>query len=199
MALACSPDHSRGPDESCLALPASCTHCDHLQVFDELDKIGRSLTEEAQDGGFPVHDGKGDIRKCPYYADKLGRSWAMAELPHTCGTSLAALTVLSLFYQARQDPAVPITLPWPWRSSRWCSWCWRPASLWQRELRRGTSCDGKSGAWLRTVARGEARPVLFQTVPLLLVVSWPQGASKKIKGNPAVLAKTLCTPVMQAL
>lgn len=44
----------------------------NMQVFDELDKIGRSLTEEAQDGGFPVHDGKGDIRKCPYYADKLG-------------------------------------------------------------------------------------------------------------------------------
>ncbi|KFP12014.1 Heme oxygenase 2, partial [Egretta garzetta] len=44
----------------------------NMQVFDELDKIGRSLAEEAQDGGFPVHDGKGDLRKCPYYADKLG-------------------------------------------------------------------------------------------------------------------------------
>ncbi|XP_026652282.2 heme oxygenase 2 isoform X2 [Zonotrichia albicollis] len=44
----------------------------NMQVFDELDKVGRSLGEEAQDGGVPVHDGKGDIRKCPYYADKLG-------------------------------------------------------------------------------------------------------------------------------
>lgn len=57
------------------ALPAPRADCDHLQVFDELDKIGRSLAEEAQDGGVPVHDGKGDIRKCPYYADKLGRWW----------------------------------------------------------------------------------------------------------------------------
>ena len=72
MALACSPDRSGARDESCLALPASCAHCDPLQVFDELDKIGRSLTEEAQDGGFPAHDGKGDLCKCPYYADKLG-------------------------------------------------------------------------------------------------------------------------------
>ncbi|NXU79363.1 HMOX2 oxygenase, partial [Oreotrochilus melanogaster] len=46
----------------------------NMQVFDELDKIGKSLTEEAQEGGFPVHDGKGDIRKCPYYADKLGKA-----------------------------------------------------------------------------------------------------------------------------
>lgn len=73
--LVCSPDDPRGLAESCLALPASRAHCDHLQVFDELDKIGRSLAEEAQDGGFPVHDGKGDIRKCPYYADKLGKWW----------------------------------------------------------------------------------------------------------------------------
>ncbi|XP_066496651.1 heme oxygenase 2 [Tiliqua scincoides] len=43
----------------------------NMQVFDELDKIGTLLTEEAQDGGLPVHDGKGDLRKCPYYASKL--------------------------------------------------------------------------------------------------------------------------------
>lgn len=71
--------------------------CDHLQVFDELDKIGRSLTEAAQDGGFPVHDGKGDLRKCPYYADKLGRSRSTTELPHAYGTRLTAVTVLSVF------------------------------------------------------------------------------------------------------
>ncbi|NWH34599.1 HMOX2 oxygenase, partial [Chloropsis hardwickii] len=64
------PRWFQGSAEGCLALP--CAHCDRLQVFDELDKIGRSLAEEAQDGGVPVHDGKGDIRKCPYYADKLG-------------------------------------------------------------------------------------------------------------------------------
>uniref|UniRef100_A0A8D0HPE9 Heme oxygenase n=1 Tax=Sphenodon punctatus TaxID=8508 RepID=A0A8D0HPE9_SPHPU len=43
----------------------------NMQVFDELDKIGTLLTEEAQDGGLPVHDGKGDPHKCPYYAAKL--------------------------------------------------------------------------------------------------------------------------------
>ncbi|NXG70620.1 HMOX2 oxygenase, partial [Baryphthengus martii] len=53
----------------------------NMQVFDELDKIGRSLPEEAQDGGFPVHDGKGDRRKCPYYADSLGRLWTTTEPP----------------------------------------------------------------------------------------------------------------------
>ncbi|XP_028913065.1 heme oxygenase 2 [Ornithorhynchus anatinus] len=44
----------------------------NMQVFNELDKIGSSLTEEAQDGEVPVHDGKGDLSKCPYYAAKLG-------------------------------------------------------------------------------------------------------------------------------
>ncbi|XP_062999348.1 heme oxygenase 2 isoform X2 [Elgaria multicarinata webbii] len=43
----------------------------NMQVFEELDKIGALLTEEVQDGGLPVHDGKGDLRKCPYYAAKL--------------------------------------------------------------------------------------------------------------------------------
>ncbi|NWH79606.1 HMOX2 oxygenase, partial [Piaya cayana] len=43
----------------------------NMQVFDELDQLGRSLPEEAQDGDLPVHDGKGDVRKCPYYANKL--------------------------------------------------------------------------------------------------------------------------------
>uniref|UniRef100_A0A8D0B9F0 heme oxygenase (biliverdin-producing) n=1 Tax=Salvator merianae TaxID=96440 RepID=A0A8D0B9F0_SALMN len=46
----------------------------NMQVFEELDKIGALLTEDAQDGGLPVHDGKGDLRKCPYYASKLGSS-----------------------------------------------------------------------------------------------------------------------------
>lgn len=81
---------------SCLALLTLCTHCARLQVFDELDKIGRSLAEEAQDGGVPVHDGKGDIRKCPYYADKLGRLGVMSGLPREYGRGLAAL-MLSLF------------------------------------------------------------------------------------------------------
>ncbi|KFR12015.1 Heme oxygenase 2, partial [Opisthocomus hoazin] len=66
----------------------------NMQVFDELDKIGRSLTEEAQDGGFPAHDGKGDLCKCPYYADKLGQ--AGAGCPYRAAVDLA------------QQPLVPL-------------------------------------------------------------------------------------------
>lgn len=44
----------------------------NMQVFEELDKIGALLAEEPQEGGLPVHDGKGDPSKCPYYAAKLG-------------------------------------------------------------------------------------------------------------------------------
>uniref|UniRef100_A0A6J0VAC3 heme oxygenase (biliverdin-producing) n=1 Tax=Pogona vitticeps TaxID=103695 RepID=A0A6J0VAC3_9SAUR len=42
----------------------------NMQVFEELDKIGALLTEEAQEGALPIHDGKGDPKKCPYYAAK---------------------------------------------------------------------------------------------------------------------------------
>lgn len=120
-APACSPDHPMALEERCLALLTLCAHCAHMQVFDELDKIGKSLTEEAQEGGLPVHDGKGDLRKCPYYADKLGRSRAVREQLHEYGERLTALTMLSVSWQARQHPAVPTTLPWPWPSSPWCS------------------------------------------------------------------------------
>lgn len=96
-ALASSVHVSMGLYGSSVALLTPHTHCAHLQVFDELDKIGQSLVEEAQDGGVPVHDGKGDIRKCPYYADKLGRLGVMRGLPRECGRGLAALTMLSLF------------------------------------------------------------------------------------------------------
>lgn len=96
-ALASSLHVSVGLYGSSLALLTPITHCAHLQVFNELDKIGRSLVEEAQDGGVPVHNGKGDIRKCPYYADKLGRLGVMRGLPCECGRGFAALTMLSLF------------------------------------------------------------------------------------------------------
>ncbi|XP_006001510.1 heme oxygenase 2 isoform X2 [Latimeria chalumnae] len=43
----------------------------NIEVFEELDKIGSTLTEETLDSGVPVLDGKGDIRKCPYYAADL--------------------------------------------------------------------------------------------------------------------------------
>ncbi|XP_013930637.1 PREDICTED: heme oxygenase 2, partial [Thamnophis sirtalis] len=61
----------------------------NMQVFEELDKIGALLPEEAQDGGLPVHDGKGDMRKCPYYSSKLAGSKDAAACP--CHLALAAL------------------------------------------------------------------------------------------------------------
>lgn len=42
----------------------------NMQVFEELDKIGANIPDEPQEGGLPVHDGKGDLRKCPYFAAK---------------------------------------------------------------------------------------------------------------------------------
>ncbi|XP_053326846.1 heme oxygenase 2 [Spea bombifrons] len=78
----------------------------NMKVFEELDKIGATLPEEEQDGTLPVHDGKGDISKCPYYAAKQGlesasgcplhAAMALARLPQVqamlaaCATALAA-------------------------------------------------------------------------------------------------------------
>ncbi|XP_044159753.1 heme oxygenase 2 isoform X2 [Bufo gargarizans] len=42
----------------------------NMNVFEELDKIGATIPDEPQEDGLPVHDGKGDLRKCPYYAAK---------------------------------------------------------------------------------------------------------------------------------
>ncbi|XP_053220272.1 heme oxygenase 2 [Podarcis raffonei] len=60
----------------------------NMQVFEELDKIGALLAEETQEGGLPVHDGKGDLRKCPYYATKLGAA-EISSCP--CHVALALL------------------------------------------------------------------------------------------------------------
>uniref|UniRef100_A0A672TCB0 Heme oxygenase 2a n=1 Tax=Sinocyclocheilus grahami TaxID=75366 RepID=A0A672TCB0_SINGR len=45
----------------------------NLDVFTELQKIGKDIKEEVQDTGFHAHMG-GDISKCPYYADKMAVS-----------------------------------------------------------------------------------------------------------------------------
>ncbi|NWX90295.1 HMOX2 oxygenase, partial [Nothoprocta pentlandii] len=71
----------------------------NMQVFDELEKTGLSLTDEAQDGGVPVHDGKGDIRKCPFYADKLGGT-AGAGCPYHAAVSLAKQPLVQLILAA---------------------------------------------------------------------------------------------------
>ncbi|XP_043945762.1 heme oxygenase 2 [Protopterus annectens] len=46
----------------------------NMQVFHELQEIGAAMKDEVQDGKIPLHEGKGDIRKCPYFAAKLGSS-----------------------------------------------------------------------------------------------------------------------------
>ncbi|KAM9096366.1 heme oxygenase 2 isoform X1 [Sarcophilus harrisii] len=45
----------------------------NMQIFNELDKAGSLLAKESQDGELPIHDGKGDVRKCPYYAAQQGK------------------------------------------------------------------------------------------------------------------------------
>lgn len=42
----------------------------NMEVFEELDKIGKNLEEVMQGDGIPLHDGRGDARKCPFYAAK---------------------------------------------------------------------------------------------------------------------------------
>lgn len=49
------------------------------QIFSELDQAGSMLARETLEDGLPIHDGKGDVRKCPFYAaqpDK-GRLWVL--------------------------------------------------------------------------------------------------------------------------
>lgn len=47
-----------------------------LQVFEELEEIGKTIQEEVLDAGMPVHGAMGgDISKCPYYAAKMGMTF----------------------------------------------------------------------------------------------------------------------------
>ncbi|XP_012599209.1 heme oxygenase 2 isoform X1 [Microcebus murinus] len=40
----------------------------NIQIFNELDQAGSALARKTMEDGLPVHDGKGDVGKCPYYA-----------------------------------------------------------------------------------------------------------------------------------
>ncbi|XP_043830957.1 heme oxygenase 2 isoform X2 [Dromiciops gliroides] len=44
----------------------------NMQIFNELDKVGSLMAKESQDGELLVHDRRGDVRKCPYYAAQEG-------------------------------------------------------------------------------------------------------------------------------
>lgn len=48
-----------------------------LQIFSELDQAGSLLAKETLEDGLLMHNGKGDVRKCPYYIAKQdkGRSY----------------------------------------------------------------------------------------------------------------------------
>ncbi|XP_074512767.1 heme oxygenase 2 [Sebastes fasciatus] len=84
----------------------------NMEVFDELEEIGKTIPEDVLDAGMPGHgEMDGDINKCPYYAAKMTASsgtayagqLAMAVLRHPTGqvlfaTWFAALAGLAAWY-----------------------------------------------------------------------------------------------------
>ncbi|XP_043955910.1 heme oxygenase 2 isoform X1 [Gambusia affinis] len=84
----------------------------NMEVFEELEEIGKTIQEDVQDAGMAVHgEMGGDISKCPYYAAKMAASGGtayfgqlvMAALRHPTGqvlfaTWFAALAGLAAWY-----------------------------------------------------------------------------------------------------
>lgn len=84
----------------------------NMEVFEELEEMGKNIQEDVLDAGMPVHGAMGgDISKCPYYAAKMAASGgttyacqlAMALLRHPTGqvlfaTWFAALAGLAAWY-----------------------------------------------------------------------------------------------------
>lgn len=62
----------------------------NMQIFDELDQAGSLLAKETLEDGLPVHDGKGDLRKCPYYTAKDKGALEASSCPFR--TALAVLS-----------------------------------------------------------------------------------------------------------
>ncbi|XP_061079429.1 heme oxygenase 2 isoform X2 [Conger conger] len=49
----------------------------NMEVFAELEEVGKTLPDEVLDAGMPVHgDMQGDISKCPYYTAKIAANMA---------------------------------------------------------------------------------------------------------------------------
>ncbi|KAG8506467.1 Heme oxygenase 2 [Galemys pyrenaicus] len=67
----------------------------NMQIFNELDQAGSLMAKEAVEDGVPVHDGKGDVRKCPYYSAKQDKG-ALEGSSCPFGMALAVLTKSSL-------------------------------------------------------------------------------------------------------
>ncbi|KAK5856280.1 hypothetical protein PBY51_007888 [Eleginops maclovinus] len=77
----------------------------NMEVFDELEEIGKTIQEDVLDAGVPVHGAMGgDISKCPYYSAKMAASGgteyacqlAMAVLRHPTGQVLCAAFAAAL-------------------------------------------------------------------------------------------------------
>ncbi|XP_070836901.1 heme oxygenase 2 [Chaetodon trifascialis] len=61
----------------------------NMEVFEELEEIGKTIQEDVLDAGVPVHGAMGgDISKCPYYATKMAASGGMA---YACQLAMAVL------------------------------------------------------------------------------------------------------------
>ncbi|KAJ8398771.1 hypothetical protein AAFF_G00419680 [Aldrovandia affinis] len=88
-----------GPTKEKIVAEANMAFQFNVEVFSELEEIGKTVQDEVLDAGLPVHgDKQGDISKCPYYATKMAASGgaayisqvAMAALRHPTGQVLLA-------------------------------------------------------------------------------------------------------------
>ncbi|XP_054615311.1 heme oxygenase 2 [Dunckerocampus dactyliophorus] len=84
----------------------------NMEVFEELEEMGKTFKEDVSDAGMPVHgDMGGDVSKCPYYAAKTAATGgtayacqlAVAVMRHPTGqvlmaTWFAALAGLAAWY-----------------------------------------------------------------------------------------------------
>ncbi|XP_053707689.1 heme oxygenase 2 [Synchiropus splendidus] len=61
----------------------------NMEVFEELEEIGKTIKDEVLDAGMPVHgEMGGDISKCPYYAAKMAATGGTA---YACQVAMAML------------------------------------------------------------------------------------------------------------
>ncbi|XP_016043131.1 heme oxygenase 2 [Erinaceus europaeus] len=73
----------------------------NMQIFNELDQAGSLLAKEMVEDPLPVHDGKGDIRKCPYYAaQQEGGALKDSGCPFQCTLSVLRKPGLQLVVAA---------------------------------------------------------------------------------------------------
>ncbi|KAL2101965.1 hypothetical protein ACEWY4_003726 [Coilia grayii] len=77
----------------------------NIEVFEELEEIGKTLKDEVMDAGMAVHGNMdGDINKCPYYAAQMAArggsayvcQMAMCVLRHPTGQVLLAAWVAAM-------------------------------------------------------------------------------------------------------